>query len=164
MCLTLRNKSKIRIAKKDITVYKVLCVECSRIRNLDSSPIVPRSPYSFAGDFKWEVNQIKESKIGIGNLSGTIHEFDKSKIKESTTISEFFGNYYKDFNSIQAHQGLHAYTGKLRAKSNVWVFNSNSKKHKVFKMIIPKGSVYLKNWMAGEIVATQMKMVKRIQK
>ena len=58
-------------------------------------------------------------------------------------------NLFENF-ILEVHQGLHAYTSLERAKIAKWSGN------KVYKMIIPKGSLYYEDSSKKEIVADNM--------
>lgn len=102
------------IAKEDIIVYKVL-----RLKNNIWPTLSGLSPFQ---DFKYIISKTYTSKFILGDYSRPYDIYDTPE-------------YH-----LEIENGLHAYVNS----SNVFMNRTmqSSKPHKVFKMIIPKGSKY----------------------
>lgn len=102
------------IAKEDIIVYKVL-----RLKNPFWPTLRGLSPFQ---DFQYKIGQTYKSKFVLGDYSKPYDFYD---------TAEFH---------LDIENGLHAYVNA----SNVFMNRTmeSSHPHKVFEMIIPKGSKY----------------------
>jgi len=102
------------IAKEDIIVYKVL-----RLKSKFWPALSGLSPFQ---DFKYIISKTYTSKFILGDYSRPYDIYDTPE-------------YH-----LKIENGLHAYVNS----SNVFMNRtlSSSKPHKVFEMIIPKGSKY----------------------
>lgn len=102
------------IAKEDIIVYKVL-----RLKSNFWPILSGLSPFQ---DFKYIIGKTYTSKFVLGDYSRPFNIYDAPE-------------YH-----LEIENGLHAYASSSNEFMNRTL--SSSKPHKVFEMIIPKGSKY----------------------
>ena len=128
MCLVV-NKNNLRVltARKDMVVYKVLCIDTS----IPSSLSVKISPK--------KVNVTKHFEV-----STFLSEPQKFKYKLDVLYSEVeFGKPEYRYGKYVIHIGFHAYTASFESlKKSVFKHYKHSKNHVVVKCIIPKGAKY----------------------
>lgn len=112
MCLLVREKSKPKTAKRDITCYKIL-----------TRPNFGDTYYSLYRDYKYDLKGINKSKI--------------QEEPESVGIIE-----YRSIYSFSVYIGLHTFNSLNRAIMYKDIYVDPAKHTSVFKCIIPKGAKY----------------------
>lgn len=134
MCLFATTRNKVRIAKKDIFVYKLV------LQDINGEFI---SPYQCAVYRIGQIEEVPNFSAGSYSLEGNFKQ------------KPFVTKVPKGTESI--HEGLHAYTSvsKARLRSMEGILKGKF----ILKCIIPKGTRYIQSPKDKEIVALRLKPI-----
>lgn len=142
MCLiTRKTKSNVKIATKDITVWKLLRSDLS-------------APYF---NFKYEKGKTYKTEFTyVGKFDDIIPFNDDA----SNFLNENYDGWYENGNDVRdklicVAEGFHAFIKKKDAIDNMDTYFSDET---IVKFTIPEGAEYIKD-EHGLIVANQIKML-----
>lgn len=132
MCLHITPSNKVKVAKKDIIVYKHVIKTCKSWF---------ASPYQYE---RYELGTVNEvPSFGAGFYSKTGKYLTKSFVAKIPKGTKFI------------NEGLHAYTSLTKPRSYRFQWTNEF----LLKCIIPKGTRYIQSPANEEIVALRLKPV-----
>lgn len=130
MCFCTTVKSSPLVAHRNMVCYKVL----------------DENMRSWIQGFKYTINTVYKTKLGT-----LVENFGKIYF---TSLGDVVGDIICNKNVYCIYGGFHSYTRNTKTVSRAY-FSRSSRNPRIYKCIIPKGSLYYKNqW--GEYVSDQI--------